>query len=241
MTHGAALPGPFWERIDKWRLLRWGFVAVGAVAILALGHELHRHLQAIEAWVESLGAWGPLAFVAIYVVCTILLAPDSVFGVAAGLLFGLPLGIAVVLAGTVLGALIEFPLAHHLFRAPVERFVTHRPTLAAIRRAVARRDAWLQALIRLTPINRAVVSYVLASSGVRLGGYLAACLAHLPSIALEVWAGHAGHHLIELRGTGHARLEHELLVFGGLLAAVGVMLVVSRAARRAVEAATAAG
>ncbi len=239
MTHGAALPGPFWERIDNWRVLRWAFVAVGAVVILALGHELHRHLQAIEAWVRSLGAWGPLAFVAIYVACTILLVPDSVFGVAAGLLFGLPLGTLVILAGTVLGALVEFPLAHHLFRAPVERFVTHRPALAAIRRAVARGDARLQAMIRLTPINRAVLSYVLASSGVRLGGYLAACLAHLPSIALEVWAGHAGHHLIELRGIGHARLEHELIVFGGLLVAVGGMFVVSRAARRAVERAAA--
>lgn len=239
MIEAAAVPGSFWERIDHWRLLRWALAAIGAVVILALGHELHRHVQAIEAWVESLGPWGPVAFVAMYVACTVLLVPDSVLGVAAGLLFGLPLGIAVILAGTVLGALVEFPLAHHLLRAPVDRFVAHRPTLAAIRRAVARRDAWLQALIRLTPINRAVVSYVLASSGVRLGGYLAACAAHLPSIALEVWAGHAGHHLIELRGTGHARLAHELLVFGGLLAAVGVMLVVSRAARRAVERAAA--
>lgn len=239
MIERAAVPGPFWERIDHWQLLRWALVAIGAGVILVLGHELHRHLQAIEAWVESLGPSGPVAFVAIYVTCTVLLVPDSVLGVAAGLLFGLPIGIAVILAGTVLGALLEFPLAHHLLRVPVERFVAHRPALAAIRRAVARRDAWLQALIRLTPVNRALLSYVFASSGVRLGGYLAACAAHLPSIALEVWAGHAGHHLIELRGAGQARLLHELIVFGGLLAAVGVMVVVSQAARRAVE--TAAG
>jgi len=234
------MTSPIWNATHRWRWVRLTLAVVATVAIVVTGHEMARHLTAIEHDITVLGPWALAVFVAIYVVGTVVLLPDSIFGVIAGAVFGLPLGFAAVLAGTVLGAALQFPLARHLLRGPVERFVADRPTLRAIRLGVAHHRRWLQALLRLTPVNRAVLSYVLASSEVRLGGYLLATLAHAPSILLEVWAGHAGRHLIHLRSTGRPQLGRDLVIFGGLIATGLLMTWISRVARRAVEAAAAA-
>ncbi len=234
------MTSPIWNATHRWRWVRLALTVVATVAIVVTGHELARHLAAIERDITALGSWSVVVFVAIYVALSIVLIPDSIFGVIAGVVFGIPLGFAAILAGTVLGAAFQFPLARHLLRRPVERFVAGRPTLRAIRLGVAHHRRWLQALIRLTPVNRALVSYVLASSGVRFGGYLLACLAHAPSILLEVWAGHAGRHLIHLRSTGRLSLANDLLIFGGLVVAGVLMMWISQVARRAIEAAAAA-
>ncbi len=236
----ARVTSPIWTATHQWRALRLVLVALAVVAIVVAGHELARHLDAIEHQITALGPWALATFVAVYVVLSIFLIPDSVFGVIAGVVFGIALGFAAVLAGTLLGAALQFPLARHLLRRPVEHFVARRPALETIRRGVRHHRRWLQALIRLTPINRALVSYVLASSGIGFTSYLLACLAHIPSILLEVWAGHAGRHLIHLRSTGRPSLGRDLLIFGGLVVAGLLMTWISQVARRAIEAAAAA-
>ncbi|MCB1055918.1 MAG: hypothetical protein KDD11_10465, partial [Acidobacteria bacterium] len=47
------------------------FVATAVVllvAILVAGHELNRHLQAVESWISRLGPWGPAVFVALFAI-----------------------------------------------------------------------------------------------------------------------------------------------------------------------------
>src|SRR5512135_3246446 len=69
-----------------------------------------------ESYIQSLGAVGPIAVMAAYVFCTVLLIPGSAISLGAGTIFGLKTGLLVVLAGANLGALCAFLLARGLLR-----------------------------------------------------------------------------------------------------------------------------
>ncbi|MEJ2170137.1 MAG: hypothetical protein P8X90_31950 [Desulfobacterales bacterium] len=76
-----------------------------------------------------------------------------------------------------------------------------RPALTAIQRAVGRDEFRLQLLLRLTPLNPAIISYRLGSAGVRFSSFLIACLALTPSLIIEVYFGHVGKHTVMLAGS----------------------------------------
>jgi uncharacterized membrane protein YdjX (TVP38/TMEM64 family) len=205
------------------------------VAIVVLGDEIRHHFDAIEVWIESFGSWSVLAFVGLFVVASSLLMPGTVLSIMAGALFGLPWGLAAVVAGSLLAGALQYALARGLLRTPIERALTRRPALAAIRRAVSSNDLKIQALLRLTPLNPATLSYMLGAAGVRFGGFLLACLALVPNLAIEVYVGYAGRHIARIAGRHAPNVYlHDLAPIGGLVVVIIVMVLVSRMARKAV-------
>ena len=106
--------------------------------------------------------------------------------------------------------------------------------MAAIQRAVSRDEFRLQVLLRLTPLNPATISYLLGAAGVRFSGFLIACLALTPYLAIEVYFGHVGKHAAKLAGSARTAHLHDLAIIGGLAVCVAVMVLVSRMARKAV-------
>lgn len=86
--------------------------------------DLHLFFTAdkIEAWVEGFGIFGPVAYMVLYYVGTLLLIPATVFTVLSGLLFGKVFGsIYVVLAAT-LAAQTGFYIARYLGHESAEKF-----------------------------------------------------------------------------------------------------------------------
>jgi len=205
------------------------------VAIVAGGREIGHHINAIESWITKLGPWGVLAFVGLFTLATSFLLPDTVLCIIAGALFGLGWGVGAVLAGSVLAAALQFALSHKLMRARIQRTLAAKPSLAAIQRAVSRDEFRLQILLRLTPLNPATISYLLGAAGVRFSGFLIACLALTPNLAIEVYFGYVGKHAARLAGS-NARTAHlhDLAIIGGLAVCVVVMVLVSKMARKAV-------
>lgn len=205
------------------------------VLILAAGDEIGDHVAALEAWISGLGPMGMIAFVGLYVLATSLMLPESVFSVVAGALFGLAGGLAVVVTGAGLAAVLQYALARRLLRAPIERVISNRPTLAAIQRAVLRDETRLQVLLRLTPLNPATISYMLGAGGARFGAFLLACLGLFPHLFGQVYMGYAGKHAAHMasRGTGTFHL-HDLMIFGGLAMMVVALVLISRTAHKAV-------
>jgi uncharacterized membrane protein YdjX (TVP38/TMEM64 family) len=205
------------------------------VAIVVVGREIGHHITAIESWITKLGPWGVLAFIALFTLATSLLLPDTVLCIIAGALFGLRWGVAAVLAGSLLAGALQFALSQKLLRAWIQRSLAAKPSLAAIQRAVSRDEFRLQLLLRLTPLNPATISYLLGAAGVQFSRFLIACLALTPNLLIEVYFGHVGKHAARLAGsqTRTAHL-HDLAMVGGLIVCVGVMIVVSRTARKAV-------
>ncbi len=205
------------------------------VAIVAGGREIAHHINAIESFIATLGPWGVLAFVGLFVLTTSFLVPDTVLCIIAGALFGLFWGVAAVLAGSVLAAMIQFALSHKLIKGRIQRTLAARPTLLAIQRAVRRNEFRLQLLLRLTPLNPATISYLLGAAGVRFSWFLLACPALIPNLVIEVYFGYVGRHAARL-AVSNAKTDHlhDLVIFGGLAVCVVVVVFVSRMAHNTV-------
>jgi uncharacterized membrane protein YdjX (TVP38/TMEM64 family) len=205
------------------------------IAIVVVGRDIDHHINAIESWIASLGPWGVLAFVGLFVLATSFLLPDTVLCIIAGALFGLGWGVAAVVAGSLLAGALQFALARQLLGVPIRRALAARPSLAAIQRAVNRDQFRLQVLLRLAPLNPATISYLLGATSVRFSGFLIGCLAMTPNLAIEVYFGHAGTHVARMAG-GDARTAHlhDLAIIGGLAVCVIVMVLISKVARRAI-------
>ena len=210
-----------------------GLLLIGAIVIG--GREIQHHISAIESWITKLGPWGVLAFVGLFVLATSFLLPDTVMCIIAGALFGMGWGVGAVVVGSIIAAAIQFALAQQLLRPLIQRTLAARPSLAAIQRAVSGDEFRLQVLLRLTPLNPATISYILGAAGVRFSGFLIACLALTPNLAIEVYFGHVGKHAARLVGSKARTVNlHDLAIIGGLVVCVAVMVLVSRMARKAV-------
>ncbi|MGB3211046.1 MAG: VTT domain-containing protein [Desulforhopalus sp.] len=211
------------------------FGGVLIIAVVAGGREIEHHLNAIEIWLTKLGPWGVLVFVGLFVLATSFLLPDTVLCIIAGALFGMYWGVAAVLAGSLLAGAVQFALAKKLLRTQVQQAIAAKPSPAAIQRAVRHSQFRLQLLLRLTPLNPAMINYILGATGVRFSGFLFACLALTPNLAIEVYFGYAGMHAARLAGRGvqNANVQ-ELLVIGGFLVCVVVMVLVSKKAHKEV-------
>ncbi len=170
-------------------------VAITVLIALATWAPLPSPMQ-LRDWVHSVGPWFPLAFLAAHIVVTVLPFPRTVFTLAAGLLFGPALGIAIVVVATTASAV----LAVLLVRAAgwqLSRLVQHRAIVAADERL--RERGWVAVLsLRLIPaIPFSAINYAAGASAVRLVPYTWATLAGvLPGtisvvILGDAIAGHA--------------------------------------------------
>jgi uncharacterized membrane protein YdjX (TVP38/TMEM64 family) len=214
------------------------YLIMGVLLIVAIGlagDEIEHHIDWIDAWITNLSPWSVLAFVGLFVVGTSVLIPESVFSIMAGALFGLAWGTVAIVAGSLLAAALQYALSQRLLRTRITRAVARSPSLAAIQRSVCRDAFRLQALLRLTPLNPATVSYMLGAAGVRFFGFMLACLALVPTLFIEVYIGYAGKHVARMAGRGTPAVYlHDVAVLGGLVVTIIVMVLLSRMARRAI-------
>jgi uncharacterized membrane protein YdjX (TVP38/TMEM64 family) len=227
---------------------RWGRLLplVGAgLATLALvwwlGGLAGAHLPRFAAWVDDLGPWGPLAFIAGYALATVAFVPGVLLTLAAGALFGLTRGTLYVFVGATLGACGSFLIARYAARGAVERRLAAHPRFAAIDRAVAAEGRRIVFLLRLSPaFPYNLLNYALGLTRVRFVDYLVACLGMLPATFLYVYYG-------KVLGTvaavaAGAELERGPGYWGllalGIVATVAATALITRQARRALRLAT---
>lgn len=204
------------------------------LVVLIVGSEIDQHLTAIEAWIAHLGPWSLLAFVGLFAVAASLFVPDTLLCIAAGALFGVRWGLAAVVVGSFVAAAVQFWIAHRFLRSRIQHMIGARPRLVAIQRGVMQDELRLQFLLRLTPLNPATASYLLGAAGVRFAGFMTACLAITPHLALEVYFGDVGRHLAKVAaGTAPPSRVHTGVTLVGLVIAIAVMVVLARTARRA--------
>lgn len=121
--------------------------------------------------VAAAGAWGVLAFVGVYAALTLTPFPASALTIASGLLFGLALGVTVVVFAATLGAWLAFLLARLLGRDGVSRIRWAR--IATVDAMLERRGLVAVLLVRLVPLFPFMaVNYAAGLSGVRQRDYL---------------------------------------------------------------------
>lgn len=154
--------------------LRFGvLVVLLVVAAIAAWRAGVPSTDAIRAVVAGSGAVGVLAFVAIYVACTLLVLPKAVLSITAGIAFGFLPGVVVVLVAATAGACAAFVVGRWLGRDAVERMAG--PHLARLDALVARYGFSAIVLMRLVPlIPFTVINYATGLTSVGFRSYAAA-------------------------------------------------------------------
>jgi uncharacterized membrane protein YdjX (TVP38/TMEM64 family) len=191
---------------------------------------------ALQGWIKGLGLIGPLVFVLIYVIATVLLIPGSALTLAAGAIFGLWVGAATVIVGANLGALCSFLLAKTRLRDKVQEWAAGNPKFAALDRAIGQNGFKMVALTRLSPaFPFTLLNYLLGLTSVRTGSYLLAnLLGMLPATFLYVYFGSLAGDTLAGAATGSASTFQLVLKIVGLLATIAVVVIVTRIARKAI-------
>lgn len=146
----------------------------------------------LRALAVAAGPVMPVAFFAVYALCTALPIPRTVFSLASGLLLGNALGIVVAMAATVSSAALGFLLARAL-GAGLLRNHAHRTSVRTVDRKVTEGGVLGVMSLRLIPmIPFAPLSYCCGISSIRLAPYLAGTLlGSLPGTAAVVILGDA--------------------------------------------------
>ncbi|MFC5316287.1 TVP38/TMEM64 family protein [Azospirillum rugosum] len=88
--------------------------------------EVLSSVESLGAMIESWGAWGPVASMALMVLHSFVPFPAELLAVANGAVFGLLAGVAITWAGAMLGALSAFALARWMGHSLVRRLLGER-------------------------------------------------------------------------------------------------------------------
>jgi len=239
MTEGAAAGGatdsaPAARRRAAARALAFLSILVAmTIAAPALG--LGGRLLQLRAWIEGLGALGPLVFAGIYAVATVVAVPASLLTLAAGAMFGSLVGIASVAVGATAGAAAAFALGRWLARDAVAAWLGKSARFRRLDEMTERHGAIIVAITRLVPVFPFnLLNYGFGLTRVPFGTYLLwSFLCMLPGISLYVVGADA-----LTRGLAEGRLPWSLVA--ALSGIVALLFVVVRRARAVLAAREAA-
>lgn len=167
-------------------------VALAGAIVWAAANRQRLDFATVDAWISGLGAWGPVAFVALYAAATPAFLPGALFSLAGGAIFGPVWGSVLNLVGATIGAGVAFLAARYL----AGEWVTQKSG-GFLARLIAGVDAqgWrFVALVRLVPLFPFnLTNYALGLTRIRFAPYLATsfvCMA--PGAIAYTWLGYAG-------------------------------------------------
>ena len=186
-------------------------------------------------WVETHPTLAWIAYVATYIVATVLVIPASILTLAAGFVFGLPLGVVLVSIGSVLGASAAFLVGRFFARDWVAKRIASLPRFQALDRATRHDGFVIVFLTRLSPLFPFnLINYGLALTSVRFRDYfLASWIGMLPATILYVYIGSVAKDLTELTSGGvQGGVVGRVLLFVGLAATVLLTIIITRKATR---------
>lgn len=196
---------------------------LGIVLVAAIGTAIALRdrfdAAALQAWVEGAGAAGPLLFMAVYALATVLFLPGSVITLAGGVLFGPVWGTLYNLTGATIGAAFAFLIARHLGADWVAK-----KTGGRMKQLVdgVEQEGWrFVAFVRLVPLFPFnLLNYALGLTRIRFWHYvLASYIFMLPGAIAYTWLGYAGREAL----AGGEGMIRNILIALALLASVAFL------------------
>ena len=230
------------------RHAKWIVAGLAGVAIviglitLPIGETINSFL----AWVEGLGAWGPILVSLAYIPATVFFVPGSALTLGAGALFGVVIGTAAVSVGSVAGSTAAFLVGRYLARDWVAKKVEGNTKFRAVDEAVGRSGFKIVLLTRLSPIfPYNLLGYMYGITRVKLSHYvLASWIGMLPGTVMYVYFGSlAGEVTKAATGAGGMGDEGDpqqgalkWVLYGvGFVATVVVTVIITRIASKAIR------
>ncbi|MGZ8184666.1 MAG: TVP38/TMEM64 family protein [Methylobacter sp.] len=222
------------QNIGLTKKLVLAFIFVGLV--LLIGHELELHLPDLEVWVQDMGAWAPLGFVALFVILTPLFVSVDALCFAAGLLFPIGAGEFYIILATYLASALIFFLGRYLLRHRVLMLLAEHKRFSELNLIINDNAFKLMFLLRLTPLPFAMLSYALSVTQVRFWPYLAATSGILIYNASLVYFGYTTKHMAGLISgvSPQGTISYPLLA-AGLVISVAVLIYAATIAGKTVK------
>lgn len=174
---------------------------LAGLLVLAIGFAFtyrgHIDIAALQAWLEGQGALAPFAFIAFYVVATVLFLPGSVLTLAGGALFGPVAGTLYSLTGATLGAAVAFLVARYVAGDWVARKAGGR--LKQLIDGVEAEGWRFVAFVRLVPLFPFnLLNYALGLTRVSFAHYVVASFVCMfPGALAYTYLGYAGRAAVE--------------------------------------------
>lgn len=218
-----------------------GAAVVIALIVLAKQFDIQGILQSALMWVDGLGAWGAIAFIALYSVATVLFIPGSLLTLGGGAVFGLVLGSVWVFLGAAIGATLAFLIGRYLARGWVANQIEGNPKFQAIDQAIAHEGFKIVALTRLSPVFPFnLLNYGLGVTQVSLKDYVLGFVGMIPGTVMYVYIGSLVGSLAMIGEEGQtaspeAQRIQWIIRIVGLIATVAVTVYVTRVAKRALD------
>ena len=186
------------------------------------------------AAIDGLGWIGPVVFIAVYVIATVLFLPGSALTLGAGALFGVVRGSILVSVASTLGATAAFLVGRYIARDWVARKIQGNAKFDAIDVAVGREGWKIVGLTRLSPIFPFnLLNYAYGLTKVRLRDYvLASWIGMMPGTVMYVYIGSLARLGVEAAEASTAETAMRLV---GLAATVAVTLYITRIAKQALN------
>lgn len=105
--------------------------------------------QGFKRWVESLGIWGPVSYIIVYLLRPLILFPAGVLSAAAGVIWGPALGFFYLQIAANISSTAEFLIARYSAREAVEKHFKGK--IASLDERIAKHGFLTVLLIRLIP------------------------------------------------------------------------------------------
>lgn len=197
-----------------------------------------QHILNVLQWIQELGPWGPFFVTLFYIAACVFLLPGSILTLAAGFLFGVPIGFLSAWLGATLGACAAFLVGRTFGRDWIAAKVAGNPKFAAVDEAVGREGFKIVFLLRLSPVFPFnILNYALGLTKVSFRNYaLASFLGMIPGGLMYVYFGSAARSLAEVAsGSVEAGRTGQIYYWVGLVATIIVVTFITRVARKSLR------
>jgi uncharacterized membrane protein YdjX (TVP38/TMEM64 family)/rhodanese-related sulfurtransferase len=146
----------------------------------------------VDVWVKEAGAVGPIVFIVVYAIGTVLLVPGPLFMLVSGALYGPVYGTFYSLTGVMIGAAIAFLIARFIAADWLEAKIGGR--LKRLKEGVEQEGWRFVAFLRLVPVFPSIlINYALGLTRIKFSHYFfTSYICKLPAVAAYVYVGHAG-------------------------------------------------
>jgi uncharacterized membrane protein YdjX (TVP38/TMEM64 family) len=226
------------QRKSKWHKPALAITVIIGLIVLGKIFPIAAYITEFMKWVEALGTWGPVALAVVYVIATVLFVPGLLLTMVAGFTFGLTKGFITISVGSTLGAAAAFLVGRYFARDWVEAKITTNPRFQAIDQAVGRQGWKIVGLTRLSPVFPFnLLNYAFGLTKVSFRDYfLASWIGMIPGTLMYVYIGSVAGDLTTLLSGERSKEPMEYALYGvGLIVTIGVTLMVTRIARRALD------
>lgn len=199
--------------------MKIGILLLTIICIVATGGAIYLlggiEPTQIQAWLKSVGIWAPIAYIALYVVATVLVLPSTALNLTGGAIFGPWLGTVWTSLGAIIAAIVAFAFTRTVGREAIAKRLAGR--WQAMDAQMRQGGLFYMFAIRLVPIMPyGLVNFAAGLTSISFKDYLlGTVIGTVPSVLPFVLLGSSG---LKAFTTG------DVLPLVGALALTGILV-----------------